>query len=537
MEGPETMAALEDFDCALLNVEVKGELGLETGLNLPNNLFDDGLPEEITKEIFALENEDREIPFRSRCNTWPRLQNPINLFNAQQSVNDNPDSVDSGVSTESTRLQVTKYEDDKAYSPSSLPGGGGNPLPLVNEEDPENDSDLASRGVDSASTPPPHAMRPKMSSRRNPWGNMSYADLITQAIQSSPNQRLTLAQIYEWLVKNVTYFQNKGDNVSSLGWKNSIRHNLSLHNKFMRVQNEGAGKSSWWMLNPEESKPVALTKPTRRRANTLDSTTKFSARRGQRAGKRRDSFSGRTPNKDLKKISSEQLRTTGIVRQPSPQLPPQLCLPQDHVQGQSMGLVDDKAFQELREIQMEQQELVDQTTSTTLAFSQALPHKIKILEQRDLPSNRPLIQGSQDIAKPWDHALRTDGLDHQSLLGRSLPNPQSVFEANRFRPTSPDLPPAFIRSTSAETLVSSPQGANFPPVTNNSFLNTALASQPLSTLSESMDESPYYEEFMKTEVSSSDLTDFDFGLVSALDSALASETSSSQPNSFHQIML
>ena len=48
---------------------------------------------------------------------------------------------------------------------------------------------------------------------------MSYADLITQAIKSSPEQRLTLAQIYEWLVKNVTYFREKGDSVSSTGWK------------------------------------------------------------------------------------------------------------------------------------------------------------------------------------------------------------------------------------------------------------------------------------------------------------------------------
>ena len=56
-------------------------------------------------------------------------------------------------------------------------------------------------------------------SRRNPWGNLSYADLITQAIQSAPDQRLTLAQIYEWLVKHIPYFGNKGDSVSSIGWK------------------------------------------------------------------------------------------------------------------------------------------------------------------------------------------------------------------------------------------------------------------------------------------------------------------------------
>ena len=55
--------------------------------------------------------------------------------------------------------------------------------------------------------------------RRNAWGNLSYADLITQAIKSSPDQRLTLAQIYEWLITNIAHFRDKSDNVSSLGWK------------------------------------------------------------------------------------------------------------------------------------------------------------------------------------------------------------------------------------------------------------------------------------------------------------------------------
>ncbi|XP_035210852.1 forkhead box protein O-like [Stegodyphus dumicola] len=59
----------------------------------------------------------------------------------------------------------------------------------------------------------------KNSSRRNAWGNMSYADLITQAIQSAPEKRLTLAQIYEWMVQNVAYFKDKGDSNSSAGWK------------------------------------------------------------------------------------------------------------------------------------------------------------------------------------------------------------------------------------------------------------------------------------------------------------------------------
>lgn len=59
----------------------------------------------------------------------------------------------------------------------------------------------------------------KNSSRRNAWGNMSYADLITQAIQSCADKRLTLSQIYDWMVQNVPYFKDKGDSNSSAGWK------------------------------------------------------------------------------------------------------------------------------------------------------------------------------------------------------------------------------------------------------------------------------------------------------------------------------
>ncbi|XP_034147908.1 forkhead box protein O1-A [Esox lucius] len=133
------------------------------------------------------------------------------------------------------------------------------------------------------------AQRKSSSSRRNAWGNMSYADLITKAIESTPEKRLTLSQIYEWMVKCVPYFKDKGDSNSSAGWKNSIRHNLSLHSRFIRVQNEGTGKSSWWMLNPEGGKSG---KSPRRRAASMDNNcSKFTKSRG-RAAKKKLSLQG-----------------------------------------------------------------------------------------------------------------------------------------------------------------------------------------------------------------------------------------------------
>ena len=81
----------------------------------------------------------------------------------------------------------------------------------------EHDHDLESLTNNGCGSP-----KQKNSSRRNAWGNQSYADLITQAIKSTPEQRLTLSQIYDWVVKNVPYFKDKGDSASSSGWK--VKH-------------------------------------------------------------------------------------------------------------------------------------------------------------------------------------------------------------------------------------------------------------------------------------------------------------------------
>ncbi|CCD71857.1 Forkhead box protein O [Caenorhabditis elegans] len=126
----------------------------------------------------------------------------------------------------------------------------------------------------------------KTTTRRNAWGNMSYAELITTAIMASPEKRLTLAQVYEWMVQNVPYFRDKGDSNSSAGWKNSIRHNLSLHSRFMRIQNEGAGKSSWWVINPD-AKPGRNPRRTRERSNTIETTTKAQLEKSRRGAKKR----------------------------------------------------------------------------------------------------------------------------------------------------------------------------------------------------------------------------------------------------------
>merc|ERR1719220_2779712 len=68
------------------------------------------------------------------------------------------------------------------------------------------------------------------------------------------------------MIASVPYFAQKADSSSAAGWQNSIRHNLSLHQRFLKVQNEGGSKSSWWTLNPERK----LGAKPRRRATSGD---------------------------------------------------------------------------------------------------------------------------------------------------------------------------------------------------------------------------------------------------------------------------
>ena len=141
-------------------------------------------------DLAAETDPNFEPQARARSNTWPLRPKEF----IKQEVPDAPSTPGGGIE-DGTGLGSIGCLDPLVVIKQEKGEGGVDPLGLNNK---------------------------KTGSRRNAWGNLSYADLITKAIQTSPEQRLTLSQVYDWMVQNVPYFKDKGDSNSSAGWKVSF---------------------------------------------------------------------------------------------------------------------------------------------------------------------------------------------------------------------------------------------------------------------------------------------------------------------------
>ncbi|VIO87871.1 myocyte nuclear factor-beta [Brugia malayi] len=83
----------------------------------------------------------------------------------------------------------------------------------------------------------------------------SYTQLIVQAILSSPDRQTTLSDIYNYITSRYPWYRK-----TDKGWRNSIRHNLSLNRYFIKVarSQEGPGKGSFWKIESSALRNIEL---------------------------------------------------------------------------------------------------------------------------------------------------------------------------------------------------------------------------------------------------------------------------------------
>lgn len=82
---------------------------------------------------------------------------------------------------------------------------------------------------------------------RNSKPPYSFSCLIFMAIEDSPVKALPVKEVYAWILDHFPYFRN-----APTGWKNSVRHNLSLNKCFRKVEKApNLGKGSLWMVDSQ----------------------------------------------------------------------------------------------------------------------------------------------------------------------------------------------------------------------------------------------------------------------------------------------
>uniref|UniRef100_A0AC35FT37 Fork-head domain-containing protein n=1 Tax=Panagrolaimus sp. PS1159 TaxID=55785 RepID=A0AC35FT37_9BILA len=109
----------------------------------------------------------------------------------------------------------------------------------------------------SSSSKKPYIKQPKREPEECKNGyckpNYPYSCLISLALKNSTDGQLSVADIYSFVCENFPFFE-----YANPGWKNSIRHNLSLNKNFLKIEQDknGARKSCLWQFNPEKMEKV-----------------------------------------------------------------------------------------------------------------------------------------------------------------------------------------------------------------------------------------------------------------------------------------
>ena len=75
--------------------------------------------------------------------------------------------------------------------------------------------------------------------------DISYIELVAKAIMASPDNSVLLGDIYRWIEDTYPHYKHTKNS-----WRNSIRHNLSVNECFVKGKRVRNGRGFYWSIHP-----------------------------------------------------------------------------------------------------------------------------------------------------------------------------------------------------------------------------------------------------------------------------------------------